>query len=249
MKILFSNIGYAKGIDGSLQAHMRLFHRHIYSGHTVQRGVLSQLKALIKDQEPDICCFVEVDSGSVHSGRLNQLQELVDEDYPHFDIAGKYGENNRLSQMPLHMGKSNGFIAKKSYDFRRLYFDSGSKRLVYHLKAAEDLHIFFAHFSLSRQTRIRQFAELQVLLQSVEGNVIILADFNIFQGFSELKPLLDNTNLAILNDETAPTFYFHKAKHVLDLCLCSTPLAQGATLSVIPQPYSDHAALLLEIKQ
>lgn len=85
-------------------------------------------------------------------------------------------------------------------------------------------------------------------LCAIEGPVIIMADFNIIHGFSELRPFLDGTDLVILSDPDIPTFTFHRSVRTLDICLCSSVLVERIKLQIIPQPFSDHAALLLEIQ-
>jgi endonuclease/exonuclease/phosphatase family metal-dependent hydrolase len=246
-KILFSNIGYAKGIDGSLWAHLRHFNRYFYSGVTTQKKILGQIKALVDQEKPDLCCFVEIDRGSIHSARYNQMEALVDEHYAYHDIAGKYGEEHWLSTQPFHSGKSNGFLSQIKIDFDKLYFKHGSKRLLYKLSLPNNVTLLFAHFSLSAKTRAKQFHEVNALVRSIGGEIVLLADFNIMQGFSELKPLMEGTNLKILNLENQHTFIFHRYSKALDLCLCTEKIAEKAALRIIPQPFSDHAALLVEI--
>lgn len=245
-KIFFGNIGYAKGIDGTLWQHICRMHRHLYSGITPQQQVLGQLKAILAAEKPDLCCFVEVDRGSFHSAYYNQLSSLLDDDFVHHDIADKYGENNPLGKLPMFQGKSNAFIAKEKLDFQRLYFKRGSKRLIYRIMLPGNIALYFGHFSLQEKVRALQLAELRGFIESHDGEAIILADFNIMQGFKELRPLLDRTNLMVLNDEAAHTFRLHKRQWTLDLCICSETLAERLKLMIIPQPYSDHAALLVE---
>lgn len=247
-KILFSNIGYARGIDGSLRQHVTRFGRNFYCALPVQEQVLSQVKDIIKAENPDICCFVEIDQGSIHSARFNQIRALMDDEYIHHDIADKYGERSLLGRMPLHRGKSNAFLSKQDLDYQKLYFSHGSKRLIYHLALPGDIDLFFAHFSLQKKTRARQMEEVRKLAEG-KPRVIILADFNIFGGFDELKPLLHDTDLQVLNREDEHTFQFHKTRKTLDLCICSKDLVPRTMLRVIPQPFSDHAALLLEIEE
>ncbi|MGE3770642.1 MAG: endonuclease/exonuclease/phosphatase family protein [Bdellovibrionales bacterium] len=246
-RILFSNVGYAKGIDGSLTQHVMRFGRHFYCPVPVQQQVLGQLKAIIHDQKPDICCFVEVDSGSFTSSYFNHLQYMTDEAYPFSDIADKYGEKSRLGRLPLFSGKSNGFLARENYAFDRIYFAHGAKRLMYRLRVSEDTTIFFGHFSLKYRIRQKQLEEMNSYVRATKGNVIVLADFNILNGLAELTPLLNETNLRIMNDESKHTFRFYNRQHVLDVCLCSEGLLPHAQLHIIPQPFSDHAALLLDL--
>ena len=106
--------------------------------------------------------------------------------------------------------------------------------------------LFFAHFSLNRKVRLKQFDELKKNLSNNQ-KTIVLGDFNIMHGFSELDPLLLDTDLQLINRCNEPTFRFHRTNHVLDLCLCSKALVGKLSLKVIPQPFSDHAALLIEL--
>lgn len=247
MRILFSNIGYAKDINGALLQHICRISRHFFCPPSVQQRVLSQMKAIIQAEKPELCCFVEIDKGSFHSAYYNQLGTLLDQEYAFFDIANKYGANSLLSYMPLHHGRSNAFLSNIPLSFERLYFTHGTKRLIYRLHLPGNIHLFFAHFSLNRKVRQEQFKEIYQLVSACPGEVILMADFNIMHGISELQPLLHETHLRLLNRDTEPTFTFSKRRLLLDLCICSETIARNASLRIIPQPFSDHAALLLEV--
>lgn len=246
-KILFSNIGYAKGIDGTLWQHLSRAGRYLYCRVPTQMLVLGQLKSIIDLEQPDLCCFVEIDSGSLHSAYMNQLKALMDDDYAFFDIANKYGKGNWRQYMPLSKGRSNAFMAKTGLTFDRLYFTHGTKRLMYRVVLPGNIHVFFAHFSLDRRVRVRQFQEVRGLMEACPGDSILLADFNIMYGFSELDPLLKDSKFALLSKEDRHTFTFHNRKLALDLCVCSRELLDRISLKVIDQPFSDHEALLVEV--
>tara|TARA_B100001750_G_C15519506_1_gene610224 strand:+ start:1328 stop:2074 length:747 start_codon:yes stop_codon:yes gene_type:complete len=245
-RILFSNLGYARGIDGSLQQITRRFHRLIYCRQSTQETVLRYLKHIIVREDPDLCCFVEIHSGGRFIGKLNQLQSLLGDEYPAFDIANKYGDDNFIRHMPLHRGRSNAFMAKKDVSFDRVYFPHGTKRLIYNVDIGRNTRVLFTHFSLNFHTRKKQFSYIANYLKSCNGHFILLADFNIFQGFTELDDFIKTTGLVILNKEDDHTFQFYKRKLALDLCICSPEIVDNATLKIIDQPFSDHDALLLE---
>lgn len=247
-KILFSNIGYARGIDGTLRKHLTGFGRNLYCAPPVQQQALNQLKAIIDLERPDLCCLVEIDQGSIHSGYYNQLHALIDQTYKFHDVADKYGENSLLGRMPLYRGKSNAFLSATEMPFQRLYFRRGAKRLLYRISLPRDITLFFGHFSLQRHVRMLQLRELNQLVRESPGEVIVLADFNIMYGFSELQPLLLDTELRVINREDEHTFVFYRRKLALDLCICSPGLAGRIAVRVIPQPYSDHAALLVSVE-
>ena len=246
-KILFSNLGYAKGINGSLSHHIRFFGRHFYNRLVIQQHILRQVKDIIVAEAPDVCCFVEIDGGSLHSAYHNQISSLSDDIYHFNDISGKYGDDRWISKAMFHRGKSNGFLARQKLVFERLYFRNGTNRLIYKISLPDDITLLFAHFSLNRKTRARQMHEVRDLMEACQGEIILMADFNIMGGFGELAPLLETKAMKILNEDHLPTFTFHKYQKTLDGCLVSSGLAERARIKIIDQPFSDHKALLVEI--
>src|SRR2546421_44911 len=109
-KILLSNLGYMRGINGALSHHLRYAHRHFYCSVTAQKKALQQLAAILEREDPDICCFVEIDKGSSGSANFNQLEALVNEKYHFSDIENKYGQKSLLRSLPFSRGKSNAFL-------------------------------------------------------------------------------------------------------------------------------------------
>jgi endonuclease/exonuclease/phosphatase family metal-dependent hydrolase len=247
MRILFSNLGYATGINGTLRQHAGKVLRHAFQTRAMQHKILAQFNTIIEATNPDLCCLVELDQGSIHSGYLNQMKALISAQYPVFDIADKYGPQSHLSSMLFHRGKSNGFLAKNPHSFEHLYFEHGTKRLIYKIQLRPDLTLFFAYFSLTRKIRAKQFVEMKRLVEATGGTVLVFGDFNTLTGLVELKPLVENSFLTLLNSPDSPTFRFHRWHHTLDLCLVSPSIAPICRLDVIAQPFSDHEALLLEI--
>ncbi len=248
-KILFSNLGYARGIDGSFNQHIGRLYRHVYTSAAQQRDVLMQFNGILQHESPDLCCLVEIDKGSWQTGYYNQIEALVDENYPVHDIAGKYGEDTLLAQMPFFKGKCNAFLSRTPLQHRKAYFRHGSKRLVYEIALPCGIHVFFAHFSLQAKVRARQFLEMRELVGNYGGDAIILADFNIFEGFGELGPLLKGMKLHVMSSETDHTFMLGDSRWALDLCVCSQNLLPRLSLRIVPQPFSDHAALLVELRE
>lgn len=245
-RIMLSNVGYARGIDGSLRSHVRHSYRYLYCPRRVQRRAIDQLKALIHEEDPDLCCLIEIDKGSVNTAFFNQMSVLVGPTYAWHDIENKYGSTSLLRRLPVSSGKCNGFLSKRSLDYEKIYFTVGTKRLIYKIKLAPGLTVFFAHFSLRRAVRREQFQELRRVIDDTEGNVIVLGDFNIFDGHQELAPLLEQGDLELVSDPTAPTFVFSGNTMALDLCFCSKALAAGSNVRVRHQEYSDHFAVILE---
>lgn len=246
-KIFMSNLGYARGINGCLVHHLRYAHRHFYCSEIVQRQTLDQLAAVLLAERPDLCCLVEIDKGSFDTLHFNQLDHLLSDEYPCYDVENKYGEGSVLRTLAFTKGKSNAFLSRHALPYEKIYFTHGTKRLVYKIVLEEGLTLFFAHFSLNRQVRKRQLEQTRDLMHHTPGEVMFMGDFNVLSGIEELDPLLEE-GLVLLNDRGTPTFTFHKRSLVLDLCLCTPEVAKRTVLRVIPQPYSDHAALLAEIQ-
>ncbi len=245
-KILMSNLGYMRGINGCLDHHIRYAHRSLYCPVNVQQACLEQLKNIIEIEQPDLCCFVEIEKGNAK--RWNQLSALVNENYAFYDIENKYGQASLLRKLPITSSKSNGFVARHKLEYEKIYFTHGTKRLMYkiHLPFAT---LFFSHFSLKAAVRQMQLLQTRKLIEETPGGVILLGDFNIHAGFKELTPLLQGQPLHVMNREEEPTFTLHKFRRTLDLCICSPDIAAKSSLRIIPQPFSDHAALLLSVSE
>ena len=109
-KILFSNIGYARDIDGSLNHHVWRVGRHFYCAVPVQESVLRQLKAIIAAARPDVCCFVEIDEGTGYPYGLNQIEALKDEEYPFHDAAGNTAPETGWARCGCTRGKATGLF-------------------------------------------------------------------------------------------------------------------------------------------
>jgi endonuclease/exonuclease/phosphatase family metal-dependent hydrolase len=248
LRILMSNIGYARGFSGALAGHAGFAHRHVWCPPSVQRRVLSHFQALLGRTKPDLCCLLEIDTGSFTSAGMDQLEYLKTPEYGFADAENKYLETSPLRRFAFTRGKSNGLIATHDFPFTKLYFACGTKRLIYQVTLAENLTLYFTHFSLTREVRRRQLIEMGELVLQTPGETMVLGDFNLLQGLHELTPLFAATGMKLVNDAEIPTFLFHRRRLTLDLCLCTPQLAARTQVEVIPQSYSDHAALLVEVR-
>src|SRR3546814_12497804 len=74
-----------------------------------------------------------------------------------------------LRRLPVSSGKCNGFLSKRSPDYEKIYFTIGTKRLIYKIRMAPGLTVFFAHFSLRRAVRQEQFKELRRVVDEQIG--------------------------------------------------------------------------------
>lgn len=219
---------------------MLFSYRHLYCPIGTQEKVLAQVNTLIEKEDPDLCCFVEIDKSD------NQLAFLAGEKYQFSEIENKYGEKSLLRKLRATKGKSNGFMSKTQLVNDKIFFDFGIKKLIYKIELRENLTLFFSHFSLKKKFREKQLQQVKEIFAKTKGEIIFLGDFNILTGLKELEPLL-HQNLILLNDPQKMTFTFYKSFRLLDLCLCTKGIAPFINLKVHPQPYSDHAALTVDI--
>ena len=63
LRIVYANLGYARDIDGSLKHHIGRAHHHIYTPRQAQLRALNFLKDRLRELQPDLSCFLEIDQG------------------------------------------------------------------------------------------------------------------------------------------------------------------------------------------
>lgn len=248
-RILVSNLGYARDIDGTLLPHISRGFRHFRTATRIQISSLDAYRAIVQSAQPDLCCMLEIDTGSFTSGWFNQFEYLSDPSYPYRDVCSKYSIDGALSRFILTKGKSNGFMAKRSYAFERLYLSQGSKRLIYRIVLEEGLALFFTHLSLKNNTRSQQLKELRMLADKEAGDVLIAGDFNILAGIDELNIFLGDKQYQLLNNPQQGTFTLFGKHYLLDICVASSRIAAYTKLQIIDQPFSDHDALFIVIEK
>ena len=246
-RILISNLGYARDIDGTMLAHLLHSYRHFRTPISLQKASLDAYKKIIEDTKPDLCCIIEVDTGSPTSGGFDQFEYLTHTDYPLRDVVSKYAPNSRLCEFWMTRGKSNGFMEKRPYDYKRIYLSLGSKRLLYRIVLEEGLVLFFTHLSLKKEVRLHQIKELRSLADKEVGDVLIAGDFNILAGLRELEIFTGDGRYQLLNDSSQGTFTLFTKHYLLDICLATSNVAARTSIAIIDQSFSDHDALLITV--
>jgi len=229
-------MGYGLGLDGSTKDYALKWYRYLHCPNNIKEKVLKGVKSLIKSKKPDICCLIEIEGPHA---------DYFSKDCRYFDITNKYGPKSTLSKLPNFRKKSNAIFSRKKYKIKRRFLKNGTKKLLYEISLPKDVTLFMTHFSLSRNTRKKQFTEIKKLIKS-QKKVIVCGDFNIFNGFKELEPLLSNTGLNIVgkNNKTFPAC---NPKKALDLFLCSKKI-KIKSCKVINKKLSDHLPVMLEIE-
>jgi len=241
-KILSYNLGYCAGFTGSVPKYVLYSLRHIRCSPKVKAKVLSDVRRMLREEEPDLCCFMEIEPQS-----LAHLSESLSSVYAQSHIINKYGEESVFQTMPTFSKRSNGIMSKMELPFQTHFLKNGMKKLLYEIPVQQDLHVFAGHFALQKNTRQEQFTELKKLVAKRE-RVILCGDFNIFKGFGELDELIRHGDLQIINTEDDHTYPSHKPKKPLDLFICSKNVDVKSFRVLTESKASDHLPVMLEVQ-
>lgn len=248
VKVLYGNVGYATGIDGTYGGFFRYANRFFYNSPENQKVVLDQFRALVEDESPDIVCTVEIERGSITTGHVDQYDFIAPDEYRYGDAQNKYGKRSMRGKHPFYSGRGNGFRSKKKHRFERIYLNNGAKRLAYRIEVSQKITLFMVHFSLWGPTRFKQIRELSELIskeQALGKEVALCGDFNTFEGNRQIEWLCVERGLRVLNQAHHKTFPSARPSVMIDVFLASPGLA--GSLRVLPVTVSDHRPLVAEL--
>ncbi len=245
MRLLLYNIRYAAGAGAS-------FHLPVPgAGYLLgNRANLEKITEFIRSKDPDIVGLVEVDTGSIRSGRVNQA-EVIAESIGHYSsYQCKYGESSINNRLPIVRKQGNAFLAAPRVHGERFhYFDTGIKRLIIELEL-DDLAVFLVHLSLKYRHRHYQLRHLHELVKKCTKPVIVAGDFNTFWGEHEIYLFMEAARLKSANVDGIPSYPSRTPRKELDFILYSQGIE--VTKFEVPQVrFSDHLPLLcdFELKQ
>ena len=158
MRLLIYNIRYATGTGPA-------FHLPVPGAGYLRssRQVLSRITDFIKQQDPDVVGLIEVDTGSIRTGMVNQA-DFIARSLGHYStFECKYGVSSVNHLVPIVRKQANAFLAAPRVRGERFhYFDTGIKRLIIELEL-DDIAIFLVHLSLKfrhRQYQLRYLYDL-----------------------------------------------------------------------------------------
>jgi endonuclease/exonuclease/phosphatase family metal-dependent hydrolase len=242
MKFLLYNIRYAAGTGAS-------FARPI-PGAGLLLGNKNNLEAIttfIKSHNPDVVGLVEVDTGSIRTGMVNQAEAIARHLGHYSSYQCKYGESSFNTRLPIVRKQANAFLAAPRVHGERFhYFDTGIKRLILELEL-EDLAIFLVHLSLKYRHRHWQLRHLHDLVKASKKPVIVAGDFNTFWGEHEMYLFMQAAGLRSANTDRLPSYPSHAPRKELDFILYGRGLRPTA-FEVPRVRYSDHLPLICEFE-
>ncbi|MDR2215047.1 MAG: endonuclease/exonuclease/phosphatase family protein, partial [Nevskiaceae bacterium] len=240
MRLVAYNIRYATGTGPA-------FHLPLPGAGYLRsnRRVLAGLVEFLRQQDADIIGLIEVDTGSVRSGMVNQA-EFIASSLGHYSIYEcKYGSNSLNNRLPIVRKQANAFLAAPRVRGERFhYFDSGIKRLIIELEL-DDVCVFLVHLSLKFRHRQYQLRYLHDLVIKSAKPVIVAGDFNTFWGTHELYLFMRAARLRSANERNLPSFPSHAPRAELDFVLVS----EGITVHDFHVPdirLSDHLPIVCD---
>lgn len=243
MKIIFWNIGYVPGLDGSMLGYLKSGHRIFKTPTSIQKKLLDGIAEKIKFEDPDIFLYAEVSTGATRNEYLHQHDYLVEAmgNVKCHGVEGKYLRTS-INKLPLHGGNSNGFLSKQDCKGQTAHFTKGSKSLIYVVEV-QGVTIIMVHLSLQARTRAHQLEEAAELVSTVKGPVVMCGDMNIFSGVKELDILIKKTGLELPKDLPL-TYPAHKPKKSLDIFL-TRGIKEKISVRTINTTISDHLPIVL----
>ena len=208
-------------------------------------AVLTGIGDFLHQQQPDIVGLLEVDTGSVRAGLINQAEHLAQR-LGHYSVwESKYGADSLNQYMPIVRKQANAFLAAPHVMAQRFhYFDTGIKRLIIELELA-DVCVFLVHLSLKYRHRQAQLRNLHDLVMQSTKPVIVTGDFNTFWGDHELYLFTRATGLRSANTQRLPSFPSRIPRMELDFVLVG-PGIEVTDFRIPDVRFSDHRPLVCD---
>ena len=242
MRLLVYNIRYATGTGPA-------FHLPVPGAGYLRssRQILERITDFIADQDPDVVGLIEVDTGSVRSGMINQA-EFIATHLSHFSTYQcKYGEDSLNQFMPIVRKQANAFLAAPRVHGERFhYFDTGIKKLIIELEL-ESLAVFLVHLSLKFRHRHYQLRHLHQLVRRQTKPVIVAGDFNTFWGEHEIYLFMEACKLRSANAHSLPSYPSRSPRKELDFVLYGDGV-RVTNFSIPSVRLSDHLPLVCDFE-
>jgi endonuclease/exonuclease/phosphatase family metal-dependent hydrolase len=242
VRLLIYNIRYATGTGPA-------FHLPLPGAGYLRssRKVLSGITEFIRAENPDVAGLIEVDTGSIRTGMVNQADHIAKELGHYSTYQTKYGADSLNQFMPIVRKQGNAFLSAPSAHAERFhYFDIGIKRLIIELELA-DVCVFLVHLSLKFRQRQYQLRYLHDLIRKSVKPVIVAGDFNTFWGTHEIYLFMRAAGLYSANTAGLPSFPARIPRIELDFILVS----EGIVVKDFRVPdvrFSDHRPVVCDLE-
>lgn len=241
MKIMFYNIAYGTGLNGSWAQYFM----HSWRFFWLSKSILKQMSQALKKEKPDVLCLAEVDGGSFRNRFQCQAKHLAKNlNFPFYHTQAKYLPWSVWRFMSMVRKQHDAVLSRKKGDFYQHTLHTGMKKLVQEY-VVKGISVFTVHLAvLSAQVRQKQFGELADIVNQCPRPYLVCGDFNIYKGLGELKEFIRKTGLRRVTKE--PTFPSFAPTAYLDMFFAS-PGLKIKRAGIIKIPYSDHLPIWVEI--
>jgi endonuclease/exonuclease/phosphatase family metal-dependent hydrolase len=242
VRLLVYNIRYATGTGPA-------FHLPVPGAGYLRssRRVLDQITAFMRAEDPDLVGLIEVDTGSVRTGMLNQATHIANALGHYTAHQCKYGTASINQLVPIVRKQGNALLAAPRVTGERFhYFDTGIKRLIIELEL-DEVCVFLVHLSLKFRHRQYQLRTLHDLVVRSHKPVIVAGDFNTFWGTHEIYLFMRAAGLRSANTEGLPSFPSRHARVELDFILYSSDI-QVTSFRIPAVTFSDHLPLVCDFE-
>lgn len=242
MRFVLYNIRYATGAGPS-------FHLPVPGAGYLRsnRRVLEQITLFLKSLDPDLVGLIEVDTGSIRTGLVNQAHQIAESLGHYSTYQCKYGASSLNQMLPIVRKQGNAFLAAPRVEGERFhYFDTGIKRLIIELEL-EDVCIFLVHLSLKFRHRHDQLRHLHELVKQTRKPVIVAGDFNTFWGDHEIYLFMQASGLRSANAKGLPSYPSRTPRKELDFILHSDAI-EITHFEIPPVRMSDHLPLVCDFE-
>lgn len=206
---------------------------------------IDTIAQLVSESNVDIVGFQEIESGMLRSGFLNQVEYLstqlnMNQAFgPNLNIlGGKYG-NAIMSKYPI--------IAYENYGLPSGREQRGFLRATIDVNGHE-IQFIVTHLGLNEEERNRQVSVIQRYMETLQGDVILVGDFNAAQDSTEIRRLSKKLQDVgeITGNSDQPTFDLPLLSKRIDYIF----IGQGITIEsyeVIKSRASDHYPVQAEL--
>ncbi len=207
--------------------------------------MLAGITEFLRRQDADVIGLIEIDTGSIRSGMVNQAEHIATS-LGHFSTYQcKYGAASVNNFLPIVRKQGNAFLAAPRVHGERFhYFDSGIKRLIIELEM-EEVSLFLVHLSLKYRHRQYQLRYLHELVEKSQKPVIVAGDFNTFWGTHELYLFKRAARLRSANLKNLATYPSNAPRAELDFVLVDERI-EVTEFSVPDIRLSDHRPLVCD---
>jgi len=240
LRLVVYNIRYATGTGPA-------FHLPLPGAGYLRsnRKVLAGITEFLRAEHPDVVGLIEVDTGSIRTGMVNQAESIAAELGHYSTFQCKYGATSLNQLMPIVRKQGNAFLSAPHVQGERFhYFDTGIKRLIIELEL-EHVCVFLVHLSLKFRQRQYQLRSLHDLIVKSHKPVIVAGDFNTFWGTHEIYLFMRAAGLRSANSAGLPSFPARVPRIELDFILVSEGI-EVTDFRVPDVRYSDHRPLVCD---